>query len=93
MLGTLTIIETLSVQEKFETNITFFPNPVSDNLRIRSLFKFETYKIYDIHGKQVAEGTGMGTYTDLNVSYLQTGVYFVKIAAGNLQATIRLLKK
>lgn len=93
MLGTLTIIETLSVQEKFETNITFFPNPVSDNLRIRSLFKFETYQIYDINGKQVADGTGMGTYTDLNVSYLQTGVYFVKIAADDLQATIRLLKK
>jgi|TARA_B100001094_G_C17983851_1_gene696595 plastocyanin len=93
MLGTLTIIETLSIQEKFESNITFFPNPASDNLRIRSLFKFETYQIYDINGKQVADGIGRGTYTDLNISYLQAGVYFVKIAADDLQATIRLLKK
>ena len=85
--------KTSSQHLKVKTNITFFPNPVSDNLRIRSLFKFETYQIYDINGKQVADGTGGGTYTDLNISYLQAGVYFVKIAADDLQATIRLLKK
>ncbi|MFT7071357.1 T9SS type A sorting domain-containing protein [Patiriisocius sp. Uisw_017] len=93
MLGTLTIEQALSVQDKFEKNITFFPNPVADTMRIRSLFQFDTYSIYDIYGKQVGQGNGNGTYTDLNVSYLQTGVYFVKVVDGDLEATIRLIKK
>lgn len=93
MLGTITIEQALSVQDKFEKNITFFPNPVGDTMRIRSLFQFDTYSIYDIYGKQVGQGNGNGTYTDLNVSYLQTGVYFVKVVDGDLEATIRLIKK
>ena len=93
MLGTITVVEALSIQDKFEENITFFPNPVTDNVRIRSLFQLDTYRIFDIHGKQVAQGVGSGTYTDANLSHLQSGTYFVKVIDGALEATFRLLKK
>jgi len=93
MLGTITVEEALSTQDKFEENITFFPNPVTDNVRIRSLFQFDTYRIFDINGKQVSEGVGNGTYTDANLSHLKTGTYFVKVVDGALEATVRLLKK
>ena len=71
-------------------------NPVKIRLKPNTTYSsccVVTYQIYDINGKQVADGIGGGTYTDLNISYLQAGVYFVKIAADDLQATIRLLKK
>jgi len=93
MLGTLTIEEALSIEDKFKKNITFFPNPVEDTMRIRSLFQFETYTIYDMYGKQVGQGNGNGTYTDLDVSYLNAGVYFVKVLYNDIEATIRLIKK
>ncbi|MCW9037097.1 T9SS type A sorting domain-containing protein [Altibacter sp.] len=93
MTGTITVEPSLSVEEKFAKNIKLYPNPVSSELMIASLFRFDSYEIYDITGKKVGQGIGEGTYTYLNVSYLNTGVYFVKVRAGNLQATTKLIKK
>jgi len=92
MFGTITVEPVLSVQEKFELNIQLFPNPVDDEMTIASLYQFDTYEIYDITGKRVGQGIGEGTYTQLNVSYLPTGTYFMTITADNLQSTVKLIK-
>ncbi|GER59170.1 T9SS type A sorting domain-containing protein [Patiriisocius marinus] len=92
MFGTITVEEILSVQEKFEINVIFYPNPVSDEMTIASLFRIDTYEIYDVFGKKVGQGIGEGTYTNLNTAYLNTGVYFVKVNAGDLQTIVRLMK-
>jgi plastocyanin len=93
MGGVISVQEVLSVQDKFEKNIQFFPNPVEDRLIISSLYKMDNYEIYDMSGKKVGWGNGDGTFTHLNTSYLDSGAYFVKIFSGELQATIRLIKK
>ena len=92
MFGTITVEEILSVQDKFEMNVIFYPNPVSDEMTIASLFQIDTYEIYDVFGKKVGQGLGEGTYTNLNTAYLNAGVYFVKVSAGELETTIRLMK-
>jgi plastocyanin len=93
MFGTITVEPVLSVQDKFERNIQFYPNPVGEELTIASLYQFDDYEIFDITGKKVGQGIGEGTFTTLNVSYLTTGTYFMKITAGDLQATIKLVKQ
>lgn len=93
MFGTITVEPVLSTQDKFESNIRLFPNPVDNELTISSLFQFDTYEIYDITGKRLGQGIGEGTYTRLNVSYLPTGTYFMQVTAGDLQATVKLVKK
>lgn len=93
MFGTITVEPVLSVQDKFERNIQFYPNPVGDELTIASLYQFDNYEIFDITGKKVGQGLGEGTYTTLNVTYLRTGTYFMKITAGDLQTTIKLVKR
>ncbi|MEM7087788.1 MAG: T9SS type A sorting domain-containing protein [Bacteroidota bacterium] len=93
MFGTITVESVLSTQDKFERNIQLYPNPVNDELTIASLFQFDTYEIYDITGKRLGQGIGEGTYTQLNVSYLPTGTYFMQVTAGELQATVKLVKR
>lgn len=93
MFGTITVEPVLSVQDKFERNLQFYPNPVNDEMTIASLYQFDNYEIYDITGKKVGQGIGEGTYTTLNVSYLTTGTYFMKVTAGDLQTTIKLVKR
>lgn len=93
MFGTITVGPVLSVQDKFERNIQLYPNPVDDEMTIASLYQFDSYEIYDITGKRLGQGIGEGTYTQLNVSYLPTGTYFMRVVAGDLQATVKLLKK
>jgi len=92
MFGTITVEAVMSVQDKFERNIKFYPNPVEDELTIASLFQFDTYEIYNIAGRKLGQGVGEGTYTHLNTSYLPSGMYFVRVTADNLQATIRIIK-
>ena len=93
MFGTITVEEVMSVQDKFERNIQFFPNPVTDQLAIQSLYQFDTYEIYNIQGRKLGEGVGEGNYTNVNTSYLPSGVYFVRITADDLSATIRIVKR
>lgn len=92
MFGTITTEAIMSVQDKFERNIQFYPNPVEDELTIASLYQFDRYEIYNVAGRKLGEGIGEGTYTHLNTSYLSSGMYFVKVTAGDLQATIRIIK-
>jgi len=93
MFGTITVEEAMSVQDKFERNIQFFPNPVEDELTIQSLYQFDKYEIYNIEGRKLGEGLGEGTYTHLSTSYLPSGVYFVRVTADELNATIRIVKR
>jgi plastocyanin len=93
MNGTLTVEAVMSVQDQFERNITFFPNPVKEDLKIRSLFSLDTYEIYSATGKKVSEGVGEGTYTNLNTSHFPAGVYFVTVRSNDLTATIKLVKE
>lgn len=92
MFGTITVEAVMSVQDKFERNIQFYPNPVQDELTIASLYQFDRYEIYNIAGRKLGSGVGEGTYTYLNTSYLSAGMYFVRVVAGDLEATIKIMK-
>lgn len=95
MFGTITVEETMSVEDKFTRNLQFYPNPVNDHMTIASLYRFDTYQIYDMTGKQVGQGAGEGTFTRLDASYLLPGVYFVKVIskAEGLEATVKIIKQ
>ncbi|MGB0788524.1 MAG: T9SS type A sorting domain-containing protein [Marinirhabdus sp.] len=93
MFGTITVEETMGVEEKFARNVQISPNPVTDEMTITSLIPFDMYQIYDMTGKLVGQGKGSGTFTHLNTSYLKTGMYFMNVTAGKMQATVKLMKK
>jgi plastocyanin len=93
MFGTITVEESLSIEDKFTKNLSFYPNPVEDNLTITSLHPFDSYEIYDLNGKRVLKGDGDGVFTQLNLSFLNSGIYLALIKSGELQSTFKLIKK
>ena len=95
MFGTISVEDVMSVDDKFARNLQFYPNPVNDNMTIASLYRFDTYQIFDMTGKQVGQGVGEGTFTRLDASYLVSGMYFVKIIseAEGLEATLKIIKR
>lgn len=93
MFGTITVEPILAVEDKFTQNINWFPNPVTDALTVTSLFKIDAYQIYDILGNRVSAGSDSTNVLNVNTSDLQSGMYFVTLVSGDLQTTIKILKK
>ena len=93
MFGRITVDIITGLDEKFRKNIKFYPNPVSTKLTVTSLYKLETYKIYNVLGKIVAQGAATGNVTDIDMSALQSGIYFVNAISGEMQSTFKVTKK
>jgi hypothetical protein len=79
---------TLSVNTFAEESFSIYPNPVSTILTIKSFETLDSIKIINALGMEVLKTTN----TELNISHLPTGLYFVKISAGNKSAIQKILK-
>ncbi|WP_347374655.1 T9SS type A sorting domain-containing protein [Aequorivita sp. Q41] len=93
MHGKITVVGKLSTEDKFIKNLNFYPNPVKNDLTISSIFKIDNYQIYNVLGTLVSEGKGAGNFTPVDMSRLNSGLYFVKVTSNNLQATLKIAKK
>jgi archaellum component FlaC len=79
--------------------INLFPNPANDQVQVSFELdqdEFVTVEVLDKDGKVVIDGTGKeeakGVFsTTLNLNSLHTGIYFVKISAGNETLTRQLI--
>jgi plastocyanin len=93
MHGKVTVVSKLSTEEKFIKNLNFYPNPVKNELTISSIFKIDSYEIYNVLGTLVSEGKGSGVLTQVVMSRLNSGLYFVKVTSKNMQTTLKIAKK
>jgi predicted extracellular nuclease len=71
--------------------ISIYPNPASEILSINMPTSFDNIAIIDITGKVVIESKQANTITNIDISSLQTGSYFVKIDKGNESAFIKFV--
>ncbi len=81
----------MSTSEVESTDVRLYPNPVSDRLYITSQKKIKDVMIYSADGKLVKkllEGK-----TDLPVSDLLPGPYFIKMTIDNTQKAVKFIKK
>lgn len=93
MRGKVTVVAKLSTEDKFVKNLNFYPNPVKTNLMISSLFKVDSYQVYNVLGTLVSQGKGGGNNTQVDMSRLNSGLYFVKVTSKNMQATLKIAKE
>lgn len=77
-------------QTNLEANITLYPNPTSNMLRITSSLAIDTLEVIDIHGKTVK--SSHDNTTELDVQDLQAGVYFLKLISGNVVENRKFVK-
>ncbi|OFY32628.1 MAG: hypothetical protein A2275_05650 [Bacteroidetes bacterium RIFOXYA12_FULL_35_11] len=74
--------------------IKLFPNPTQKSITIQGSWadKETKFQIFDLRGVQLCSGSLVLNSEDINLSYLQAGVYFIKITNSKTTSTIKFIK-
>ncbi|KQB42260.1 Internalin-related protein [Flavobacterium aquidurense] len=87
---------TLGTQDfVFSNYFTLYPNPSSDILNINATkdIEIKSLTIYDILGQVVIAVPNAQTVSNIDVSKLKTGNYFIKIKSDKGSSSIKFIKK
>ena len=77
----------ISEPENTKSTIKLFPNPTKDKLSINSEYIISNIEIFDIYGRKVFETKE--TNTEIDVSNLNKGIYFMRITDSSDKTTIK----
>lgn len=83
----------VGVGENALDGFTYYPNPTSDVLSLKSINNIESITIHNLLGQQVMSRPVGATSTDLNLSGLATGTYVMKVSIDGQIGTYKVLKK
>jgi hypothetical protein len=84
----------LSVAQFDQQSLSVYPNPVKNQLTIKTELSIESVKIFNILGKQVKSISGDSILNNrVDMSALVDGVYFLNISAEGKQQTIKVIKQ
>ena len=87
-------VETLSVENFEAVNFTIYPNPAKDEVTIQlvnSSFGIGKINVLDIQGKMILKDIKFQDQTStLDISNLESGLYFVELTIGN-ESTVQKL--
>ncbi|GGW64954.1 putative secreted protein (Por secretion system target) [Winogradskyella epiphytica] len=72
---------------------TYYPNPVKNTLTLNAQNPIEHVAMYNMLGQEVLRATPNTVDSNLDLSDLQTGTYFVKVTIGNITETVRVIKQ
>ncbi len=90
-----TFVETLSAEAFALNTFSLSPNPATDTVSITMTdhrLKIVNVSLFDVQGKQMLNTQiSEDNQTDLNVSQLQSGLYFVKITNGQYETVKKLV--
>jgi hypothetical protein len=66
-----------------ENHLNLYPNPVQNVLNINLSGKTEVLQVFDISGKYLLQKQITENNTSLDVSYLENGIYVVRVMCDN----------
>ena len=82
------------IEDNFTNNVSIYPNPAKDRLYIETESEIEEVIVYDIYGRhQVTETPSHQEMISIDISNLNSGVYFVKINTAEGNIVKRFVKK
>lgn len=71
----------------------FYPNPVQDKLNLRAQDNIQKISVYNMLGQEVLRQAPNNRTTEVDMSALQTGSYFVKVTINGLTETKQIIKR
>jgi hypothetical protein len=80
----------LGVNEALESHTTLYPNPIQDYLKINSKQPITRIEIYSVLGTLIK--TERDSY-QIDLTYLETGIYIAKVFSDNGVISKRIIKK
>lgn len=76
------------------SGLSVYPNPTNGLLNIElNNASFKSVQVIDLTGKVVATSNGHSKVTEVNMSNLANGVYYVKIKTDNASSVIKVVKQ
>lgn len=79
--------------EKDVTEFRFYPNPVQDKLNLRAQDNIENVSVYNMLGQEVMRQAPNKNTTEVDMSALQTGSYFVRVTINGITETKQIIKR
>lgn len=74
--------------------VTFYPNPAQNELFIQNgVGTNMNVAIYSITGNKVADFKQLEARAQVNINYLNSGIYFATIESNGLQTTVKFIKQ
>lgn len=74
-------------------NFDYYPNPVKNSLTISSETFIDQVEIYSVLGQKVKSVKVDGIQTEINLSELTRGMYFVKVTNAGQEKTVKIIKE
>ncbi len=90
---TTEFVETLSNSDFAFSNLNFFPNPVKNSLMISNDTLIDSIAVSSILGQQILSQKVNSLQTEINLSTLSNGIYFVKVVCSGAEKTIKVIKQ
>jgi len=85
---------TLGAEVFDKYNFEFFPNPVTNQLKIRADAQIEQLVIYNMIGQKVKSFNSIDSLnTEIPMSELQSGAYLLQVTIGNKTSTFNIIKE
>ena len=86
-------VESLSINDLNFNDLTVFPNPVKDVLLISNSSNITSVEITSVLGKQIVSTLVEALHTEMDLSELSNGVYFVKIKGDEGERIVKIIKE
>lgn len=90
---TTEFVSTLSNENFTFNNFKSFPNPVKNSLTISNASPIETIEISSILGQKMISKKVNDIQTEIDLSQLSNGIYFVKVTSQGNEKTIKIVKE
>ncbi len=93
--GTKYISHSIYIGAYQSSQVSVFPNPANTSVTVRSEqpdSEFTSVEIVDIYGKALIVQSGNSSEKNIDISLLQSGIYFVRISFSETSEIIRLIK-
>ncbi len=82
-----------SIADVVIDGFSMYPNPVENTLHLTSVDKIDTVIIYNMLGQEVLQSAPLSNNFDMDMSYLPSGAYLVKILTNNQIGSYHLIKE
>ncbi|SHG75147.1 T9SS type A sorting domain-containing protein [Winogradskyella jejuensis] len=84
----------LSADDFILSKTSVFPNPIVDTFNIKTAgISIDNAQIYNINGALVKTISADVTDNSIDISELNSGIYFLQLVSGNANRTIKLIKQ
>ncbi|GGG43005.1 T9SS-dependent choice-of-anchor J family protein [Bizionia arctica] len=85
---------TIGIQDYNASELfTYYPNPVNNTLSLRGVKAIQNVAVYNMLGQEVLRSAPNTVDSDLDMSSLNAGTYFVRVTVENATKTIKIIKK